>query len=110
MNITTTLRRVTGNLHRELHHISEEYHHLGKFEGAVLVAQGNHLLLREAYGIADRTTNRLNTPETYFRIGSMTKSFTALLAFMFIDEGKLHLDDPVSIYRDLGMKLPLVIS
>jgi len=38
------------------------------------------------------------TPETVFRIASMTKSFTALAILKLRDEGKLSLDDPVMRY------------
>ena len=36
------------------------------------------------------------TPDTAFRIASMTKSFTALAILKLRDEGKLSLEDPVS--------------
>jgi CubicO group peptidase (beta-lactamase class C family) len=39
-----------------------------------------------------------NTPDTKFRIGSLTKQFTAALALMLVQEGKLELDAPLSRY------------
>jgi CubicO group peptidase (beta-lactamase class C family) len=47
-------------------------------------------------GVADRATNAAVTPDTAFRIASMTKSFTALCVLQLRDDGKLSLDDPVS--------------
>ena len=38
------------------------------------------------------------TPETVFRIASMTKSFTAMAILKLRDEGKLSLDDPAARY------------
>jgi CubicO group peptidase (beta-lactamase class C family) len=47
-------------------------------------------------GVRDRTSNAPITPDTAFRIASMTKSFTTLAILKLRDEGKLSLEDPVS--------------
>lgn len=49
-------------------------------------------------GVADVATRAPVTPDTVFRIASMTKSFTALAILRLRDEGKLSLDDPVSTH------------
>ena len=46
------------------------------------------------------------TPDTVFRIASMTKSFTALSILKLRDEGKLSLDDPVARYVPAAADLP----
>jgi CubicO group peptidase (beta-lactamase class C family) len=46
------------------------------------------------------------TPDTVFRIASMTKSFTALSVLKLRDEGKLSLDDPVARYVPALAGLP----
>ena len=46
------------------------------------------------------------TPDTAFRIASMTKSFTALSILKLRDEGKLSLDDPVARYVPALADLP----
>ena len=46
-------------------------------------------------GIADVASNRANTAETLFRIGSTSKAFSSLSILMLADQGKLSLDDPV---------------
>jgi CubicO group peptidase (beta-lactamase class C family) len=50
----------------------------------------------EAAGVRDRSSNAPVTGATYFRIASMTKSFTVLAILKLRDEGKLSLEDPVS--------------
>jgi CubicO group peptidase (beta-lactamase class C family) len=47
-------------------------------------------------GVRDRTLQDPVTPDTVFRIASMTKSFTALSILKLRDEGKLSLEDPVA--------------
>ena len=49
------------------------------FSGAVLVAHSGRPLFRAAYGLADRTFDVLNTPETKFRLGSVTNRLQQLL-------------------------------
>jgi CubicO group peptidase (beta-lactamase class C family) len=54
------------------------------------------LALVKGFGEQDRNTHAPVTPDTVFRIASMTKSFTALAILQLRDEGKLSLEDPVS--------------
>lgn len=60
------------------------------------VVMDGEVVLVKAYGVRDRTAKDAVTPETVFRIASMTKSFTALSVLKLRDEGKLSLEDPVS--------------
>ncbi|MBJ8345583.1 serine hydrolase [Antrihabitans sp. YC2-6] len=53
-----------------------------------------------AYGIADAATNRPMTVDDRFRIGSVTKSFTATAVLQLADAGKLNLDDTLAMYVD----------
>jgi CubicO group peptidase (beta-lactamase class C family) len=54
------------------------------------------IALVKGLGVADRTSGRAVTPDTVFRIASMTKSFTALCILKLRDDAKLTLDDPVA--------------
>ena len=47
---------------------------------------------------ANHELNVANTPETVFRIGSITKSFTALSILQLEEKGKLKVSDPVAKY------------
>lgn len=49
-------------------------------------------------GVRELVTRAPITPDTVFRIASMTKSFTALCILKLRDGGKLSLDDPVERY------------
>ena len=65
------------------------------FMGAVLVAEGDRVLLDKGYGSADLEWNIPNAPDVRFRLGSLTKQFTAALVLLLQQDGKLRLDDPV---------------
>ena len=66
------------------------------FSGAVLVMQHDKVLLKKAYGLADREWNVPNTTETIFLIASLTKQFTAACIMQLVEQGKLNLTDKLS--------------
>ncbi|MGW7425259.1 serine hydrolase domain-containing protein [Streptomyces sp. NPDC054813] len=49
-------------------------------------------------GVADRTTRRAITTGDRFRVGSVTKTFSAVVLLQLVDEGRLALDAPVNRY------------
>lgn len=74
------------------------YHEAGLFDGAILVAQGERILYDGAVGQADRAWGIANTPDTRFRIASVTKQFTAALVLQLVEEGLVDLHAPISTY------------
>ncbi len=56
------------------------------------------MLFEKSYGSADLEWNVPNTGESKFRIGSVTKQFTAACILLLEERGKLKTDDPVSKY------------
>lgn len=63
------------------------------FQGSALVAQGDVVLLSKGYGLADAERNVANTPETRFRLGSITKQFTAMAILILQSRGLLDVND-----------------
>jgi CubicO group peptidase (beta-lactamase class C family) len=70
----------------------------GQFMGSVLVARDNEVLLNKGYGSANLEWGIPNTPSTTFRLGSVTKQFTAAAILLLEDRGELKIDDPVRKY------------
>lgn len=68
------------------------------FMGAVLVARGDDIIIAKGYGMADVEAQIPNTAHTRFRIGSVTKQFTAMAILMLEAKGKLDLQDSVCDY------------
>ena len=66
-----------------------------KFMGSVLVARSEEILLNKGYGSANLEWNIPNSPATKFRLGSVTKQFTAAAILLLEERGKLKTDDPV---------------
>jgi len=68
------------------------------FNGTVLIAQNGKILLDKGYGWADQGKRLPNQPSTRFRIGSVTKQFTATAILLLQEQGKLHVEDPICLY------------
>ena len=69
-----------------------------QFMGAVLVARNGQVLVDKGYGYADLEWQIPDTPDTKFRLGSMTKQFTAAGILILEERGKLSTDDLVKKY------------
>jgi CubicO group peptidase (beta-lactamase class C family) len=69
-----------------------------QFMGTVLVAQGDKILLDKGYGYANLEWQIPDAPEAKFRLGSITKQFTAASILLLEERGKLNTDDLVKKY------------
>jgi CubicO group peptidase (beta-lactamase class C family) len=97
---------------QELDRYFSKYHQLRQFNGTVLVANEKGVLFKKGYGFANLEWQVPNTPDTKFRVGSVTKQFTAMLILQLVAEGKLTLDDKVTAHlpdyrKDTGDRITL---
>src|SRR5262249_13459781 len=74
------------------------YSQYGKLNGSVLVSEKGEVIYKKGFGWANAEWQVPNQPDTKFRIGSMTKQFTAMLILQLVAENKLKLDVPISTY------------
>ena len=70
----------------------------GKFSGSVLIARDGEVLVSKGYGMANMELGVPNTPRMKFRIGSLTKQFTAMAVMILQERGKLSVRDSVCKY------------
>lgn len=59
------------------------------------VVAGGAVVWAKGYGLADIEAKTPATAETVYRIGSITKPFTALMLLQLVEAGRVHLSDPV---------------
>jgi CubicO group peptidase (beta-lactamase class C family) len=78
--------------------IVRSYSDSHQFMGSVLVAQGDKMVFEKSYGNANLEWNIPDDSLTKFRIGSMTKQFTAASILLLEERGKLSTDDFVKKY------------
>lgn len=69
-----------------------------EFSGSVLVARDGEILLDRGYGFANREWSIPNDGDTKFRLGSVTKQFTAVAIMVLSERGLVDLDAPVKTY------------
>jgi CubicO group peptidase (beta-lactamase class C family) len=69
-----------------------------QFSGSILVARDGKVLVSKGYGMANLEDETPNTPQTRFRLGSITKQFTATAIMMLEERGKLSVQDSICKY------------
>lgn len=88
------------------------------FHGVIAVKKDNRILFAKPYGLANVEFNIPNSIDSKFRIGSLTKQFTATSILILQQQQKININDPVSKYlpaappewRDITIKSLLTHS
>ena len=71
---------------------------------SVAISRGNEMLFQRAYGTADVATKRPATPATVYKIGSVSKQFTAVLLLKQVERGRLALTDSIGHHLTTGLR------
>lgn len=78
---------------------------------AVGIISGDHLVFAKGFGVSNIETGAPITPDTLFRVGSITKMFTAAVLVSLAEEGQIKLDEPIGNYvKGLNPKLSVVTA
>lgn len=88
---------VFGNT-SEFERIVESFQKEKNFNGVVLVATDGKVDFVKGIGSADRKTNSKITPQSKFKIASITKTFTAVLILKLYEQGKIDLTATIGKY------------
>ncbi len=76
---------------------------------AAAVVRGGEIVWQDAVGLADTETPEEATPDHQYRIGSITKTFTAVAVMQLRAEGKLDLEDRLDAHLDVPVHGGLTI-
>lgn len=88
----------TQTLEEQIDEYINPYLQMERFSGSILVAQEGEKLLSKGYGMANYEHNVVNTPNTKFRLGSLTKQFTAMAIMQLQEKALLDVADPIINY------------
>jgi CubicO group peptidase (beta-lactamase class C family) len=94
----------------KIQQVLELAHKYRQFHGSALVAENGKVIYKGGFGMANIEWGIPNAPDTKFRLGSITKQFTAMLALQLVEQGKIKLDGKISDYltdyrKDIGEKV-----
>lgn len=98
--LACTLVYSQPTLPQQLDAVVQEASQKQVFSGNVLVAQNDQIIYQSSVGQADKERGIMNTPETKFQIGSITKFFTRILVLQLVEAKKIALSDKISTYLD----------
>lgn len=95
---------------RKIDELLKAYYDYGQFNGSILVAEKGKIVYAKGFGMANMEWAIPNQPDTKFRIGSVTKQFTAALVLQLVEAGKIKLDGKLTDYlpdyrKDTGGKI-----
>ncbi|PYY16704.1 MAG: serine hydrolase [Acidobacteria bacterium] len=96
--LTLTCSAQEENSTARMEEVVQSFVSAKQFMGSVLVARDGKVLLSHGYGYANFEWAIPNSPTTKFRLGSITKQFTAACILLLEQRGKLKIDDPVKKY------------
>ncbi len=111
--LTASLSTVLADEHAEkIDRLIQTYFDDSQFKGSILVAENGKIIYKKSFGFANMEWRISNTPDTKFRLASVTKQFTATLIMQLVEEGKLKLDGKLSDYlpyyrKDTGSRVTI---
>lgn len=96
--VTSIPLQLTPKLASEINNLINKHVDRKTFSGSVLIAQDGEVLFSDGFGRADREASIPNKPQTKFRLGSITKQFTAAAILLLQEQGKLDVQDAICDY------------
>ncbi|WP_236651995.1 serine hydrolase domain-containing protein [Streptacidiphilus neutrinimicus] len=92
-------RQLSPALEKELDRAIRTSMHTYGIPGAIVgIWLPGHGRYVRAFGVADKKTGAPMRTDMNTRIGSVTKTFTVTALLELVDQGRVHLDDPISRY------------
>ena len=94
----TPLYAQNSGVQEKIDQYIQSYHHTGDFSGCILIKQQDSVIYQRCLGQANQAFAIDNTPETKFRIGSISKQLTAVAILTLEEAGKLSTADDLPKY------------
>ena len=98
MLLSTSVHAKTSNIQQNLDEYLQHLQQYGRFNGNVLIAQGDNILYETAIGYSDVQMKRNMTKDNLFKVGSITKQLTATTILRLYEQKALDLSTKISQY------------
>ena len=89
-------KAVDDALAKRIDAVMAEIYKPGEPGAAIIVRKDGRTIFRKGYGMADMELGVPVEPDMVFRLGSITKQFTAVSILMLAEQGKLSLQDEIT--------------
>ncbi len=76
----------------------EEMHHMGIFNGSVLVGKAGKVLFQKSLGISDKAAQRELTDSSMFQLASVSKVITATAVLLLQERKMIDINQPFAFY------------
>lgn len=94
----TGVAQTEGAKFRKIDSLMTYLYNNGRFMGTLSIAEKGKTVFEKSYGFVDIENNTTATPDTKYKVGSVTKMFTSAIIFQLIEEKKLTLDTKLSAF------------
>jgi len=91
--VTLTLYAPANTRFRKIDSLLSYLNHNNRFMGQVSIREADDVVFEKAYGLPNAKTEAQPNKNTKYKIGSITKTFTAVMVMQLVEEKKLKLDD-----------------
>ena len=98
LNFAPRVQAETGDVVAQINEYMDALVKAGKFNGSLLIARDGKVVVSKGYGMSNFELDVPNTPQTKFRIGSITKPFTAMAIMLLQQRGKLTVQESICKY------------
>ncbi|MDP2455241.1 MULTISPECIES: serine hydrolase [unclassified Kaistella] len=97
LSLTATTSGQSLNTHKLEQYMAAAIKH-DYFSGSILISKNGKTVYSKGYGMANFEHQVPNKINTVFLIGSIVKQFTAVSIMQLVEQGKLNLDDSLTMY------------
>ncbi|MEQ8927750.1 MAG: serine hydrolase domain-containing protein [Fulvivirga sp.] len=95
---STAAQPSTKNLKVEIQNLVSDYYNSQNYHGSILVANSDGIIYQAGFGNANESSK--NNVQTVYKIGSLTKAFTATIILKLEEEGLIDLEATLDSYLD----------
>lgn len=90
-------KHLSNDYQRKINDLFHRYDD-SQFMGSVILTKEGEIVYQNTFGFSDIKTKKKANSDTRYRIGSVTKTFTAVLILKAVEEKKLSLNEPIDKY------------
>lgn len=98
IGLASGLTLYAENVPENIDRLMNSYYKSGQFNGTILVKKNDDIIYERAFGLANREWGIENTLDSKFLIGSVSKSYTALMVLILVNEGLIDLNATINTY------------